>query len=230
MVRITDTLKDMPMFSSFDERDLDSMVSRMKVREYGKGQVVHLQGDVCTSMDVVTEGKISVESIGPDGSMLRVATFGRGSVIGMNLLFSSKNGYPMTVVADTRSVIVSIPREMVLEMGRVSFSFTEWLLMEISDRTLLLTDKLGSISMKTIRQKVLEYLYGEHLRQKSLEIRMDLSKKELAERLGINRTSLSRELDRMRKEDLIDFDRNSITIKDIEAVSGITAGDPHIRY
>ncbi len=136
----------------------------------------------------------------------------------------------MTVVADTRSVIVSIPREMVLEMGRVSFSFTEWLLMEISDRTLLLTDKLGSISMKTIRQKVLEYLYGEHLRQKSLEIRMDLSKKELAERLGINRTSLSRELDRMRKEDLIDFDRKSITIRDIEAVSGITAGDPHIRY
>jgi CRP-like cAMP-binding protein len=228
--RIADTLKDMPMFRSFRDEELFSMVRAMKIREFVKGQVIHLQGEPCTSMDVVAEGKVSVESIGADGSLLRVATFGPGSVLGMNLIFASKNSYPMTVVADSRSTIVSIPKDMVLDMGRVSFSFTEWLLMEISDRTLLLTDKLGSISMKTIRQKVLEYLYAEYLRQKSLSIRMDLTKKELAERLGINRTSLSREMDRMRKDRVIDFYRNSITILNLEAVTGTIDGNPQIRY
>lgn len=228
--RIAEILRDMPMFGSFDDESLARMLKGMKVREFGKGQVVHLQGEPCTSMDIVSEGRISVESIGIDGGMLRVASFSQGSVLGMNLLFSSKNGYPMTVVADTRSVVVSIPREMVLEMGRLSFGFTEWLLKEISDRTLLLTDKLGEISMKTIRQKVLEYLYVEYLRQDSLVIRMDLTKKELAERLGINRTSLSRELDKMRKDKLIDFDRTSISIVKPEAITRISMGRTHIRY
>lgn len=228
--RIADALKRMPMFSSFSDEDLAPMIRGMKIRELGKGQVVHLQGDVCTSMDVVLEGKITVESIGADGSLLRVASFSPGSILGMNLIFSSKNEYPMTVVADIRSSLVSIPRETILEMGRVSFHFIEWLLMEISDRTLLLTDKLGAISMKTIRQKIMEFLEIEYKRQRSEVIRLDLTKKELAERLGVNRTSLSRELDKMRRDKLIDFGRSSITIMRLEAISGSSIKNPHIRY
>ncbi|NCB72673.1 MAG: helix-turn-helix domain-containing protein, partial [Clostridia bacterium] len=40
------------------------------------------------------------------------------------------------------------------------------------------------------------------------------SKKELAENFGIQRTSLSRELNKMRKDNLIEFDSASITILD----------------
>jgi CRP-like cAMP-binding protein len=43
---------------------------------------------------------------------------------------------------------------------------------------------------------------------------LTLSKKALAEMFGISRTSLSRELGRMRDEGLIDFDQKTITILD----------------
>jgi CRP-like cAMP-binding protein len=39
-----------------------------------------------------------------------------------------------------------------------------------------------------------------------------MTKKALAEKIGVQRTSLSRELDRMRKEGLIDFEGRTVCI------------------
>jgi DNA-binding transcriptional regulator LsrR (DeoR family) len=43
-----------------------------------------------------------------------------------------------------------------------------------------------------------------------------MSKKDLAEKLGIQRSSLSRELNKMRNDGLIEFDANYIFIKNVE--------------
>ena len=45
-----------------------------------------------------------------------------------------------------------------------------------------------------------------------------MTKKELAERLGIQRTSLSRELNKMKKDGLVDYNTHSITICDFDII------------
>lgn len=45
-----------------------------------------------------------------------------------------------------------------------------------------------------------------------------MSKKEMAERFGIQRPSLSRELNKMRKDGLLEYDAKTITIKDLSMV------------
>jgi CRP-like cAMP-binding protein len=47
---------------------------------------------------------------------------------------------------------------------------------------------------------------------------MSVSRREMAEQFGIPRPSLSRELVSMKKDGLIDFDRQTITILDMEAL------------
>jgi Mn-dependent DtxR family transcriptional regulator len=54
--------------------------------------------------------------------------------------------------------------------------------------------------------------------KKSKEIKLDITKKELAERLGIQRTSLSHELSKMKKDGLVDYDAHSITICDFNII------------
>ena len=56
------------------------------------------------------------------------------------------------------------------------------------------------------------YLEYESKIQNSNQIKLEITKKELAERIGVQRTSLSRELAKMRNEGLVTFDSNSITI------------------
>lgn len=47
-------------------------------------------------------------------------------------------------------------------------------------------------------------------------IKLNYSKKDLAERLGIQRSSLSRELNKMRRDGLLEYDAKTITLKNIE--------------
>ena len=58
----------------------------------------------------------------------------------------------------------------------------------------------------------MNYLDYECKKQGSNHIRLPITKKALAERMGVARTSLSRELGKMREEGVIEFDRDTITL------------------
>jgi len=52
--------------------------------------------------------------------------------------------------------------------------------------------------------------------QKSNIIKLEVTKKDLAEKFGVQRSSLSRELNKMRKDGLIEYDAYSITIVNLD--------------
>lgn len=132
--------------------------------------------------------------------------------IGANLLFSSRNKYPMTVAVETDTVILHLERELVVDLIQRNRSFMEGLLQAISDQTLILTDKINAISLSTIRKQLLSYLHYESRIQQSNTITLNLSKKKLAEKLGVQRSSLGRELQKMRNDGLVSYDRKTITL------------------
>ncbi len=124
----------------------------------------------------------------------------------------------MTVIAESQAVMLHISKELILELSQTNVNFIAGLMTEISDKTLLLTDKIDAISLKTIRQKILDFLRYEYSIQKSAVLTITLSKKDLAERFGIQRTSLSRELNKIRKEGLLEYDAKTITLKNMDII------------
>lgn len=170
-------------------------------------------------MDIVLDGRISVQKIDENGNVLKITTFFDGDILGANLLFSHRNSYPMTVVSESKAVVLHMYKELILDLSQRNVSFMVRLMTLISDRTLVLTDKIDAISLKTIRQCIIDYLKYEYYLQKNKVIQLNISKKELAERLGIQRTSLNRELNKMRKDGLIEYNARTITLKKIEVFS-----------
>ena len=85
----------------------------------------------------------------------------------------------------------------------------------------MLNNKIKSISLKNVRQKVVDYILQEYIVQKQLVISLKMNKEEIANFIGIPRPSLSRELSKLRNEEIIKFDRNTITILDIEKLEEI---------
>jgi len=164
-------------------------------------------------MEIILEGEISVQKIDENGNTLKISTFSVGEILGANLLFSSRNFYPMTTIAKTNTTVLLLNKSIVLGLGQLSSTFMTNLLCAISDRTLILTDKIDAISLKTIRQRISDFLKYEYYYQHSDIIKLRFSKKELAERIGVQRSSLSRELAKMRDDGLVDFDSKTIKIK-----------------
>jgi len=72
---------------------------------------------------------------------------------------------------------------------------------------------------RTVTECIIEFLLYEYHVQKSTTIKLNMTKKELAEKIGVQRPSLSRELNKMRKDGLIIYDPKQITITDVDLLN-----------
>lgn len=219
----SELLLSLGLFKDFKKEQFIQLFknARYSINIYGKGQVIHLQNEVCSAMDIVLEGEVSVQKIDSSGNILKIIVFSGSDILGANLLFSSKHVYPMTIVSESRSVIQHIYKELILTLCHSNDRFMSGIMTAIADKSLMLTEKIDAISMKTIRQRITEFLGYQYYLQNSYVIRLNISKKDLAERLGIQRSSLSRELQKMREDGLLEYDSRTITVKDTGLISDL---------
>lgn len=216
----TGAIANINLFRDFSEKELMNLFkgSKYSIREYTKDEVMHFQNEICSAMDIILDGEVSVQKIDEHGNILTITTFLPSDILGANLMFSSRNSYPMTVIAKSDCILLHMYRDLVLELCQNNIGFLTALITVISDKTLTLTDKINSISLKTIRECIIDFLAYEYHIQKSSVIKLNMSKKELAERLGIQRPSLSRELQKMKADKLLDYDLKTITIMDMNII------------
>lgn len=127
-------------------------------------------------------------------------------------MFSQNPHYPMTITAKKASTIIYIDKEHLFQLFLENPEFLKGYLEFVADHTIILGDKIKMDVNQTIRQRVIKYLEYQKERQHNASMKWDVSKKELAERMGIQRTSLSRELAKMRKEGLIEYDAERVTL------------------
>lgn len=185
---------------------------KFKVTSYKKSSVVHFDGETCSKLEIILSGKVVVDRIDESGNLLTISAFYKDNILGGNLLFSKSPYYPMTVSTQLPTDILEIDREALFELFCNNPIFLQMYLELTSDRAFILGDKIKHYINKTIRESIMNYLNYESKKQNSNHIKLNITKKSLAERIGVQRTSLSRELAKMRKDGLILFDTDSITL------------------
>ena len=92
--------------------------------------------------------------------------------------------------------------------GRYRDTMIRNLVQIMAKRNMQLHRKLGVLSCRRTRDKVMSYLDGMAKQTHSRTFDIPLSRQELADYLCVDRSALSSELSRMRQEGLIDFKRN----------------------
>ncbi|AOY74921.1 Crp/Fnr family transcriptional regulator [Clostridium formicaceticum] len=205
------------LFKSFTKEALLKLFceENHQIKKYEKNSMIYLQNEVCNTVDVILRGEIVIQKIDTNGNILTLTSFQTGDIIGGNLLFCHNNVYPMTITSKTDCILLHMEKDFILELCQKNKAFLIAFLHCICDKTFILTNKLKAITMKTIKQRIIEFLTYEYYYQQSTKILLNMSKKELAERLGVQRPSLSRELNKMREDGLITYDAKSITIKNL---------------
>lgn len=183
-----------------------------KVQTYAKNSIVHFEGDHCFKMELILSGKVVLVRIDESGNLLSIAEFYKDDILGGNLLFSRNPYYPMTTTSPEKTMILEIEKNLLFTLLSESPIFLSAYLEFVADHTILLGDKIKHYVNKTIRECVLEFLEYESKHQKSNKIILNMTKQTLADKIGVQRTSLSRELSKMRNDGLIKYDSKSITI------------------
>lgn len=213
-------LKNNPLFKDFDVQQLSEFLSESDyvIKNYGKDDMIFIEDETCTTLSIVLEGSVEIQKIDPSGKVLTVAQFTDGDAFGENLIFGDKNQYPMTVVSKSKTTVLHLPKASVVKLCQNNTVFLNEFLRTLSNRAVNLSSKLKEVTLKTIRQKVCEFLLMKYNESKDNTIKLGMSKKEWADKIGVQRPSLSRELIKMKDEGLIDFDKDTILIHDLGGI------------
>lgn len=80
------------------------------------------------------------------------------------------------------------------------------------EKNIQLMERVEIISRKTIKEKILVYLKSQTMQSDSKYITIPFGRMELAQYLCVNRSALARELAQMKKDGIIDFEKNTFRI------------------
>jgi len=218
---LSDNLKRCILFKDIKYEDLSNFLnmSNYTIKKYPEGNVVVTEGSKCEELGILLEGLLEVQTFYSSGKLLTFSQLRPVEIFGEAILFSKMNKFPATIGAIKDSKIMFIKKEDLISCLTNCHKFMENFLELLSNKLLILNKKVKMLSLESIRKKIENFLMEEYKKQGSNIIKVSLSRKEMAEHMGIQRPSLSRELIKMREAGIIDFNREVIIIKDMAALS-----------
>ena len=220
MEKIIKIIKENQLFVGVSDENIKNVLKEIKyyIKTYKKGEIIANEDDECRSLSLVLSGKVEIQRLYSNGKYIVLNRLFEGDVFGEALVFSKSKTYPATVIALSECTVLFINKMDVLKICSNEEKILENFISLLSDKVFILNSKIKSISFKSIRQKVINYILNESKEQKSNSIILKNTKEEIASLLGIPRPSLSRELINLRDMNYIEFNRKKITILDIESL------------
>lgn len=217
MISYMKSLSQCVLFRKLEEAEIENIINSLiyTVKCYEKDEVIAIENDDCDSLGIILSGNVEIHKPFPSGKVVTINHFSAGNVFGEALVFSEKHVYPATIISSDNSEVMYIKREDIVKMMANNPVIINNFMGVLSNRILMLNNRLTNLSYDSLRKKIANILLLEYNRQKSTSITLPYSRKKMAELLNIPRPSLSRELVNMKEEGIIDFYKNKVKILNI---------------
>lgn len=211
-------LKQTFIFSEFTDAELQSVTSFVSERLFKKGTTVFHEGQPGVAFYIVKSGRVKVFKLAEDGRELILGIFGDGALFGDVPVFDG-GPYPAgaATLVDTR--VYSINRE---DFERLVTDQTGMALKVIRVLGRRLRQAHGfvmDIAMKSAPQRLSSLLlrlaqeYGAQT-EEGLVLDLPLTRREIAELMGVSRETAIRELSKFSRAGTIKLDGKRIIILD----------------
>ncbi|MDX1357227.1 MAG: Crp/Fnr family transcriptional regulator [Clostridia bacterium] len=226
----TDVLMKSILFKGIESDNLAHLLGCLNptVREYGKNDIVAVEGTNLDGIGVVLEGSLSISKTSLTGNRILLGTAEPGELFGENAAYAPNSIWPANVESQTASVVMFVKPDSIVNQCAETCAWHGQLqknMLEIlSAKALKLTKKIEYLAIKGLKAKICTYLYSIYLNTGKKEFDLPLKKYELAEFFNSARPSLSREMINLREEGVIDFTGARIMLLDLSRIEGIIDG------
>lgn len=184
-------------------------------RNFGREEVIALEGDECTSLGVVLAGSVSIQRLLPSGKHVVMDVLYPGDSFGEVIIFSDVHSYPASIIAGEYARVSFLTREQVIRLCQESPGFLKNFMNLLSNKIWMLNRKVKTLSYTSVRQKTVNFLLEAYAQRQNPLLKFNLSRREMAEHLNLPRPSLSRELAALKEEGFIDYDGDTIQLLQI---------------
>ena len=207
-------LKRTKLFSGVGEEDIASLLSCLGARkkEYKKGEYILREGEHISDISILVEGKIHIQKDDYWGNRSILSVISVGEMFGEGYAAPKSGALLNDVVAVEDSSVIFFDVKRILTTCSSACRFHNMIVQNmffvVSDKNRKLVQKLGHMSGRTTRAKLISYLSEEAKRQGSSAFTVPFNRQQLADYLCVDRSAMSNELCKMRDEGMIRFEKS----------------------
>lgn len=218
MKKYVPILKKTKLFSGVGEDDVTSMLSCLgaRLKSYKKGEFVLRQGEHLSDIVVLVEGKLHIQKDDYWGNRSILGLIDVGEMFGEAYVSPESSSLINDVVAveDSTAIFFDVKRIITTCPSACRFHsmVVQNMFFAISEKNRKLVQKLGHMSKRTTREKLISYLSEEAGRQNSSSFSIPFNRQQLADFLSVDRSAMSNELCKMRDEGLLEFEKNKFRL------------------
>jgi CRP/FNR family transcriptional regulator, cyclic AMP receptor protein len=213
-------LRNVPIFSELEEKDLLRVVKLGTRQKYKKGNIVVLEQESGAALFVIITGKVKVVRMDEDGREVILSMFGPGEFFGeMSLLDGLTRS--ASVVATVKSELFMIHRRDFLELLHEFPTVTISLLAELAMRLRKADMQIKSLSLKDAEGRVANVMLMLAddvgiFRKGKVEIDDIPLQQDIANMAGTSRETVSRMIHSFIESGEVQMKGNKLVISDYE--------------
>ena len=218
MKEYIELLKGTQLFYGVSETEITAMLNCLQARvlTFKKGEYVFREGEHMDKITVLVSGKLLVQQDDFWGNRSIVNVIRIGEMFGEAYVAPESGAILNDVVAEENSTVISFDVRRILTVCSTACRFhsmvVQNLFFAISEKNRKLVQKIGHMSKRSTRAKLLSYLSEEAKRHNNRHFTIPFNRQQLADFLCVDRSAMSNELCKMREEGLVEFDRNEFTL------------------
>lgn len=214
MKNYIEILSKTKLFSGVSKEDVESMLGCLnaKLYDYKKGDYVFRQGEHLSNITILVKGSLHIQKDDYWGNRAIVNRVAIGEMFG-EAYIAPESGHllnDVVAVEDSSVIFFDVKRIIMVCSSACRFHtmVVQNLFFSISEKNRKLIQKLGYISSRSTREKLMAYLSEESKKLNSSIFTIPFNRQQLADFLSVDRSAMSNELCKMRNEGLIRFEKN----------------------
>lgn len=211
-------MTDIPLFAGIKTEQLDALLSCLAARQrtYPKDAFIFRADERAVYVGIVLSGGAHIIQEDFWGNRSIVTHVAPGELFGEAFSCAETERLPVSVIAAEPSEVLLIDYKKIIGICPATCVFHSRLISNmlhlIAKKNITLTRKMSYMSKRTTRDKLLAFLSDQTLHAQTNEITIPFNRQELADYLCVDRSALSRVLMEMKKEGVLDYDRNRFAL------------------
>ncbi len=207
-------LKKCSLFQKVNDEELLPMLACLdaKISSYTKNETIQERESPITKVGIVLDGKLQASRVDLYGNRSIVGHIETTELFGVSFACSGVTKSPLDIIASTNAVVMFIDFTRVITTCSNSCGFHNQiianLLTIVAQTNLHYSQKIEVVSKRNTRDKLLTYLMLEATKAGKEAFSIPFDRQELADYLEVERSGLSTEISKLKREGYINCEKN----------------------
>lgn len=214
MRKFLNVLKKCPLFFDVTDDNIITMLGCLKAKAdiFDKNYTILSEGSPAKYIGIVLSGSVQITRTDYYGNRSILGNLCEGELFAEAFACMQTASIPVSVIANEKSEIMFIDCNHILHTCQKGCSHHQQLIYNLMKvlalKTIMFQQKIEITSKRTTREKLLAYLAICAKKNNKNSFKIPFNRQELADYLEVDRSGLSSEISKLRKEGILECRRN----------------------